>query len=351
MAEHMSTHSATSQMVVFGLSDRGLKRDNNEDHFMIADLTRKVIGVQDNHLWPELLHHDIGARGTVLMVADGLGGHESGEIASQLAVDTVVQVLMEMAGQGLPVSAQLGRAINLAHEAIRTYHGATGHVRHMASTLTAVHVGQGIMTIAQIGDSRAYRFSAGKLTLVTEDQSMVYMMQKKGMLTPEEAQHHPQRNIILQALGQDTAVLPELQILPWQHNDCLLLCSDGLSSYVAHERIEAILASEEDEHTRCGHLVEEANAVGGADNVTVVLARLIITDSAHSESTSTPSGHVTQQMDAPQFASTSSAELPRPQLDVSTPQEQAEASPEERTPWRHWPGLGKLLRLRSPGSS
>jgi protein phosphatase len=155
----------------------------------------------------------------------------------------------------------------------------------MASTLTAVHVGHGVITVAQVGDSRAYRFSGGKLTLLTDDQTVVHMMQKKGMLTPEEAQNHPHRNIILQALGQDKSVSPEMQTLPFAHNDCLLLCSDGLSSYVAHEHIEAIMASGGDEHELCHHLVAAANAAGGADNVTVLLARLIIKESIRPENT------------------------------------------------------------------
>lgn len=271
------------QMVVYGLSDRGLRRDNNEDHFMVADLTRKVIGVQDNQLLPELFHHDLGDYGTLLMVADGLGGHEGGEIASQMAVDTIAQVLVDTAEQGLPLAEQIVRAVEIAHAAICQYHGTSGRTRHMASTLTAVHVGQGTITLAQIGDSRAYRFSKGQLTLLTEDQTVVHMMQKKGLLTPEEAQNHPHRNIILQALGQDKTVLPEIHTVPYQHNDYLLLCSDGLSSYVAHERITEIMASSPDEHRCCHHLVAAANEAGGVDNVTVLLARLII-----QERTATP---------------------------------------------------------------
>jgi len=292
MAERMSANQVIHQIVVYGLSDRGLQRENNEDHFMVVDLTRRLIGVQENQLRPELFHHDIGQGGTMLMVADGLGGHEGGEIASQLAVDTVAQTLVDTTGQDTPVSERIIWAVGMAHEAICKYHGASGRTRHMASTLTAVHIGHGMMTIAQVGDSRAYRFSAGKLVLLTEDQTVVHMMQKKGMLTAEEAQNHPHRNIILQALGQDKSVLPEIQTLPFTHNDCLLLCSDGLSSYVAHERIEAIMASGEDEHMRCRHLIEAANAAGGADNVTVLLARLIVKESSRLQTTGrlVPSG-------------------------------------------------------------
>jgi serine/threonine protein phosphatase PrpC len=288
MAERMSINRATYQIVVFGLSDRGLHRDNNEDHFMVADLTRKVIGVHDNQLHPELFHHDIGAGGTMLMVADGLGGHEGGEVASRLAVDIVAQALVNAAEPALPMSEQIVRAVDMAHVAICKHPGASGQTRHMASTLTVVHVGHGVLIIAQVGDSRAYRFNGGQLTLLTDDQTVVHMMQKKGKLTPEEAQNHPHRNIILQALGQDKSVLPEIQTLPFSHNDYLLLCSDGLSSYVAHERIEAILSSGEDEHVRCHRLVEAANAAGGADNVTVLLARLIIKENVRPEAVSKP---------------------------------------------------------------
>ena len=132
MAERMSTNHALHQIVVFGLSDRGLQRDNNEDHFMVADLSRQVIGGHDNQLRPELFHHDIGTRGTLLMVADGLGGHEGGEVASQLAVDSVAQALVHAAEPALPMSEQIMRAVDMAHEAICKHHGASGRTRHMA---------------------------------------------------------------------------------------------------------------------------------------------------------------------------------------------------------------------------
>jgi len=345
MAERMGTKRATNQIVVFGMSDRGLQRENNEDHFMVADMTRKVIGVHDNQLRPDLLHHDIGQRGTVLIVADGLGGHEGGEIASQLAVDIVAQALVDTTEQDLPVRELLVHAVDMAHEAICKYHGAQGRTRHMASTLTVVHIGPGEMTIAQVGDSRAYRFSAGKLTLLTEDQTVVHMMQKKGMLTAEEAQHHPHRNIILQALGQDKSIMPELQTLSFQHNDCVLLCSDGLSSYVAHEQIEAIMASGEDEHVRCRRLVEAANAAGGADNVTVLLARVIVRDGVRPETAGQAPRRPVQRVpvqraeEHPQ-KSIRTAEPHVPQPGTSTPQ--PEASPEEKVRQSAQPGQVRL---------
>ena len=166
----------------------------------------------------------------------------------------------------------------------------------------------------------------------------MHMMQTKGMLTPEEAQHHSQRNIILQALGQDQPVLPVLQTLPLQHNDCLLLCSDGLSSYVAHERIEAIMASGEDEHVRCRRLVEEANAAGGADNVTVVLARLIVADNTCAEVPCKPPGHTIQQVErTPRRSWTRPWRLPWLTKDDKPPTASASEP-------------AKLLRLRSLGA-
>jgi hypothetical protein len=220
----------------------------------------------------------------------------------------------------------------------------------MASTLTLVHLGHGVMTLAQVGDSRAYRFSGGKLTLLTEDQTVVHMMQKKGMLTPEEAQNHPHRNIILQALGQDKSVLPEIQTLPFSHNDCLLLCSDGLSSYVAHERIEAIMASGEDEHMQCRRLVEAANAAGGADNVTVLLARLIIKENVHPETPSKPPVH-----SAPHGVEHAPTSLQATEASVSRPAYTALAAPAsepaKRPIWKReikWPWGHKTTRSAAP---
>jgi hypothetical protein len=115
------------------------------------------------------------------------------------------------------------------------------------------------------------------------------MMQKRGMLTDEEARNHPHRNVILQALGQGKVVAPVIQTLSWQEDENLLLCTDGLSSYVPHEQIEAILASGSDENTCCRRLIDAANTAGGADNVTVLLVRMITEQATDQQSHALPS--------------------------------------------------------------
>lgn len=266
----------TYRLACFGLSDKGLKRTTNEDHFMVADLTRHLRGVVDNRVVPELLCHTVGSRGSLLAVADGLGGYEGGEHASRLAVDCLTQALFaaELCPASLPT--HLSQALTEAHQTICQYRRRMMSGAQMASTVTAVHVGHGLLTIAHIGDSRAYLFRHNILTLLTEDQTVVNLMQKKGILTDEEARSHPSRHAILQALGQETVPCPTLHTYPFQDGDLILLCTDGLSSYVLHDQIHAALALEADEPARCHRLLKAAYAAGAADNITVLVARLTV---------------------------------------------------------------------------
>lgn len=265
----------TTKIAFFGISDPGQQRTNNEDHFLVADLTRQLLGVKNNRVLPQLIYHEVGPCGTLLAVADGLGGYEGGEVASLLAVETMAQTLFAATPAAATTQVRLRTAVEAAHQAICERHHEVPGKEAMSSTLTAVHVDQRLLTIAQVGDSRAYLFSHGKLTLLTEDQTVVRMLQKKGMLTDEEALHHPDRHVILQALGQSQTVTPEVQRVPFQHGDCLLLCTDGLFSCVPHARLEAILHSEKHENVRCQRLIEAAYSAGSPDNVTVLLARLL----------------------------------------------------------------------------
>jgi protein phosphatase len=147
----------------------------------------------------------------------------------------------------------------------------------MSSTLTALHITvDGRLIVGQIGDSRAYLWRDRQLIALTEDQTMVQYLQKSGMLSECEIARHPYRHIILQALGQDHPVQPDIRTYRFQDGDRLLLCTDGLSSYVHPGRIEAIMAPADDEYTTCQALIQEANARGGPDNITVLVASLAV---------------------------------------------------------------------------
>ena len=258
-----------------GLSDPGLCRPNNEDAFLVADLTRKITGARDNQFAAEFARHPLGVSGMLLAVADGLGGHSGGEIASRLAVETTLQALFAMPAVTVPPIEQLGQAIATAHETICQQQLQHVLYAHMASTLTAMHVSESLLTVAHIGDSRAYLFREQELTLLTEDQTLVHQMQCQGLLSAEEAAQHPQRHIILQAIGQEHPIVPDVYLTPWEPGDAVLLCTDGLSSYVRHEHIEAILATHTDVSAACQQLIQAAKEAGGKDNITVLLARLV----------------------------------------------------------------------------
>ena len=262
------------KLVFFGISDKGMQRDNNEDHFIVADLTRKVIGVHNNQITPDLICHEIGENGTIVAVADGLGGHEKGEVASQIAVEVTVDALLQGINDGYDTSDWLSTAVRQAHLAIRQKPVDEEYGRGMGSTLTAVHIGSRMITVAQVGDSRAYSFRDGRLSMLTEDQTLVGLLQRRGILTEEQAQVHPSKHVILQALGQDKIIIPEVRSFSFQDGDYLLLCTDGLTSFVDDSTIEMILASGDDEPTQCQRLVDAANAAGGPDNITVLLVRL-----------------------------------------------------------------------------
>jgi serine/threonine protein phosphatase PrpC len=274
--QHQPPQLPIQQCVVtfYGLSDTGLKRSNNEDHFIVADLTRCEIFVEDNVLAPGVTHQLIGPHGALLAVADGVGGHEDGEIASHIVVEAIAHTLFELQQQELSTAERLTLATQEAHQAIRRYTSVVSGSHSMSSTLTAVHLFNNAVTIAQVGDSRAYLFADGRLTLLTEDQTIVHKMLQNGMLTEEEAQVHPDRHAILQAMGQERAISPVITRALLQPDDCLLICSDGLSSYVEHQYIESILNEDADEQTQCQKLLEAAYAAGGDDNVTILLARL-----------------------------------------------------------------------------
>lgn len=203
----------------------------------------------------------------VLVVADGVGGREAGEVASKIAVDT-----LDAESPRTPDAKLLGRAVEMANNAIiQAIQDGTGR-SGMGTTVTAAVVGQHTMAVAQVGDSRAYRLRSGKLEQLTQDHSLVAAMVQSGQITAHEAMTHPKRSIITRALGSDIDAYPDLyefEVLP---GDRFLLCSDGLCGVLYEEDIENILLDTPDPQIAADVLVNAANQVGGPDNITVIVA-------------------------------------------------------------------------------
>ncbi|MGH9279192.1 MAG: Stp1/IreP family PP2C-type Ser/Thr phosphatase, partial [Acidimicrobiales bacterium] len=202
-------------------------------------------------------------------VADGVGGHQAGEVASATSVDALRDNFTERTTAGLVA------AIQEANRAVWRLAQERSERRGMGTTLTAIALvddgDEEELAVANVGDSRVYLFQQGDLVQVTEDHSLVEELVRGGQLTPEEAQVHPQRSIITRALGME----PEIEVDAWNlipyAGDRLLLCSDGLTNELSVDRIAAVLRQLADPQEAASELVRQARAHGGNDNITVVV--------------------------------------------------------------------------------
>ena len=204
----------------------------------------------------------------LLAVADGMGGAKAGEVAAQVAVDSVARL-------GPAADAEEVRtAIEGANRAIRRIARDDADKSGMGTTMTAAMLRDGRLDVVHVGDSRAYLWRGATLTQVTEDHSVVAELVRRGSITPEEAEHHPHRNVITRALGAEAEVSADLMSADLREGDVVLVCSDGLSSYVSEAAIAEVLAGATTLAEAARGLVARANEAGGADNVTVVLGRV-----------------------------------------------------------------------------
>jgi protein phosphatase len=210
------------------------------------------------------------ARSPVFAVADGMGGAQAGEVASHAAVEAVAAGLPE---DGTPED-RLAAVVRRANEAIFRMSREDDSRAGMGTTMTAVHVGERDIAIAHVGDSRAYRLRGGELSRLTEDHSLVEEMRRRGQLTAEEADEHPQRSIITRALGPEPDVLVDTRSWAARDGDVLLLCSDGLTSMIPESQVAEILRESTGLEQAGRALIAAANRAGGRDNITVVLLRL-----------------------------------------------------------------------------
>jgi protein phosphatase len=258
---------------VFGKTDLGQTRDHNEDTFLVADLSTGNANLQ-----PEVRCHEIGPRGSLFMVADGMGGAAAGEIASAMAAESIYKHLSTTWAADQDTSPErfafrMREAVELANQEIYDYARAHPDVRGMGTTVTAAGVHGDDLYLAQIGDSRAYLVRNGNAIQLTKDQSLMQRLVDAGELTEEEAEQSERRNIILQALGPDPRVKVDLTHQTLRQGDTLIICSDGLSGLVKREEFAAQAAAHRDLGELCSALIDLANDRGGPDNITVVAAR------------------------------------------------------------------------------
>jgi len=244
----------------------------------LTDVGRKRKGNEDAHtVHPE---HQL------YVVADGMGGHAAGEVASRIAVESIEEFVALTAGNeeitwpfGLDETIsydgnRLKTAIRHANHKVLEATRESAELEGMATTVVAVLVDGDIANIAHVGDSRVYKWSGGEMTLLTGDHSWVNEQIQTGVLSPDQARSHPLRNVVTRALGGRADLLVDVQALPVKSGDVLLLCSDGLTTMIPDEDIVVVLeGSGGDIGKAARDLVDEANERGGEDNITVVLMK------------------------------------------------------------------------------
>jgi PPM family protein phosphatase len=231
-------------------SDQGKVRTSNEDSLVANPANR------------------------IFLVADGMGGHAAGEIASKMAAEKVEEIL----SAGRPDSSMeelLQCAVNEANTAVHETQKTRAECRGMGSTLTVLTFADGKYYVAQVGDSRAYLLRDSSLDQLTQDHSLVWPLYRSGVITKDEISRNPRKNLITRSIGTQPQVEADLQSGPAEENDLFLICSDGLTDVLSDGEISRILLSNRtDAQGYCDLLVSAANSGGGPDNITTVIVRL-----------------------------------------------------------------------------
>ena len=245
-----------------GKTDRGIVRRNNEDNF------------------------GFDIRAGIFVVCDGMGGQAAGEVASRIAVDTVLEHFRSnvksypdaRTSDFVEISDQtsvLANAIHLANRAIRQAAFADSDYEGMGCTIVAASVSPELSSIAHLGDSRIYLIRQGAMQQLTADHSLVMEQVRRGVIAPEDAEHYEMQNVILRALGSEDSVEPDLAELSLEQGDTLLLCTDGVWRFVREHRIIEVVSRIENLDDACQILLEDAMSAGSDDNVTCLLVRMV----------------------------------------------------------------------------
>ena len=251
------------QIEAFGLTHVGRQRQHNEDAFLVSPDAR------------------------LFLVADGMGGHAAGEIASRIAVDSITEFIVHTKeDDGTWPHAydehfrrstnRLTAALRMANTRVLEAMRKDARLRGMGTTVVACMSDGETMSVAHVGDSRAYLVREGKLSRLTNDHSWVFEQVQAGMLTEAEAEKHPLRNVITRALGGALSVTPDAAEVASQPGDLYLLCSDGLTGMVPEEEILRLVSENAANlEIACQQLIDVANQRGGLDNITAVLVKSV----------------------------------------------------------------------------
>lgn len=238
--------------MIFGAaSDVGLIRETNQDSLFIPD--------QDGL--------------DLFIVADGMGGHNAGEIASGMAINKIREYISKSIKEfnnSRKILKGIVSAIEAANSHIYQYSNLNEGCSGMGTTVTMALIRNGRLFLGHVGDSRGYIVREGEIFRVTEDHSLVQELINKGSITEEEAKSHPQRNMITRAVGTDSGISVDTTTLNLKNGDIVVLCSDGLTNMVPEDSIANIFSKEEDIQKACDLAVEAAKIHGGKDNITVI---------------------------------------------------------------------------------
>jgi protein phosphatase len=263
------------KMKITSRTDKGLVRKHNEDDLLVRPCTKDNGPAESTDLL------ELGMDGVMLAVADGMGGHLAGEVASMLVIRAIDELMdMNLFHPGIPENEMrdlLVLVFRKAHTALIEREKSDQDTKGMGTTLVMGFIGNMSLHLAWLGDSRCYLYRRGSgLVCLTKDHTYVQMLVDAGVITLDEAFDHPGSNIITRSLMCEEAddPKPDQLILALKDSDRILLCSDGLNAMLRDHEIGEILATEADTHACADRLILAANTKGGSDNITVVLADL-----------------------------------------------------------------------------
>jgi protein phosphatase len=273
-----------AQVDCFGITDKGRKRPTNQDHFLIADLNKSMrVHETSLHIDDQTRIYG-GSQGKLLVVADGMGGEAEGERASTIAVDQLTTYVLNSLGWCFRLESEseqdfeehLKEALRSCQESIHAAASGRPELSSMGTTLTMAYIVWPRAFVVHVGDSRCYLLRKGELQQVTVDHTLANILAETGKMDRDEARRSPMGHALWNAIGgksEDLSV--DVYRLSLQRDDTLLLCTDGVYDMVPDEELAHVLRTSENAEQCCRKLVELANANGGNDNITAIVANFL----------------------------------------------------------------------------